>query len=429
MSLKKVLAITLGLIAINTSSFATRWENIKEYKGTFNPNWEQKTQTKAEVPVFKIGAQAKVGGLGSCGIQSTAFYKLAMQLNMDTLRDILHNWENIAFVGGLYTVGTYFPVVKEAMVGAEVIANKIAQLKNLSCQSAMNIMNSYFKRSSAIVRACVIRRLTGKEVSPWNLKADQIEKILEEAGVSEGKIERAYYYCMNNASLLDAFSGTDLSKWLKKNNLRKWITCNYVSAFGMKDLGDRYSMKSTLIYGGDAKTMAQVALLAITPEWIIQKKDKEWILKPKTIEIDGKTATPEYLFEILRQSVNKDFDELVQYAKEGKVNDFYNKVKDLNKRFYINDSDVLPYFDFLYLGTRTLNIYEKQGKLDKVKMLKPIMLAYTDKFKEQYFLLKKKAVEKQMVQLYRKVKARYDAAKVAGKDSFEGYCGTNQGGK
>lgn len=414
--------IALLLLVINFA-FATRWENMTEYKGTFNPSWEINPQTKEEVPLFKIGAKAKVGGLGACGIQSNAFYKLAMQLNKDTLQDLLFNWKDLALVGGIYTMATYMPVVKEAMVGAEMMADKIAQLKNLSCQSAMNIMNNYFKRSSDIVRACVIRRLTGKSVSPWGLDAKKVEQILAKAGATEGKIEEAYYYCMNNASLFDAFQGTDLSKWLEKNNLRKWITCNYVSALGMKDLGDRYSMKSTLIKGGDAKTMAQVALLAITPEWVIEKKDKDWILTPKKIEIDGRPATPEYLFELLKQSVDEDFEELIKYAKDGDSDSYYDKVKKMNAKYYIEDEDVLPYFDFLFLGYRALSVAEKKGQYDKIKTLKPTMIAYTEKFKKQYFLLKKQAVEKQMIQLYRKARAKYDAMKVAGKDSFESYCG------
>ena len=424
--IKAVSSIFLALVICINTAFASRWGGINEY-GEYKPEWEINAQTNSEVPLFKIKAQGRIGGIGGCGIQSTAFYRLAMMLNKDTLKELLENWENLAFIGVLYTIGTYFPIVKEAMVGAEMIANTIASLKNLNCQSATRMMSSYFKRTSALVRACVANRLGGN-VNPWELDSDKIKKIIEKAGVSEGKIANAYYYCMNNASILDSFDlrSASFRKWLNKKNLRKWIVCNYVSAFGMQDLGDRYSLSSTLIYGGDAKTMAQIALLAITPEWIVSKRDKDWILTPKKIQLDtGEEVSPELLFDILKKSVDNDFKTLIQYAKNGEEEEFYNKVDQMNRKFYIKNEDVLPYFDFIYLGYRAIQKFESEGRYDKARQLKPIMESYVSKFKGQYYLLKKKAVEKQIVKQFYQVKARVQASKVAGKDSFEKYCNNN----
>lgn len=428
--MKKVILATLLVFMVFNNSFASRWDDI-QYGQKFDPNWEINAQTNSEVPIFQIGGQAKIGGIGSCGIQSTAFYKLVMSLNKDTLQDLINNWQNLAFVGALYTVGTYFPIVKEAMVGAEMIANTIASLKNLNCQSAMNIMTTYFKGSSSdLVRACVANKLgekAGIKVNPWELTEDKLRQIIEKAGATENAISSAYYYCMNNANLFDSFSFNSdaLKKWLDKNNLRKWITCNYVSAFGMQDLGDRYSLSKAFLKGGDAKTMAQVALLAITPEWIITTADKEKILKPKTIEVDGRPLSPEYLFNLLKEGVDEDFNKLIEYAKNGDEKSYYALVRQMNEKFYLNSNEVLPYFDYMYLSFLTLKQYEDAKNYQKVLQLEPILKSYVASFKRQYYEIKKRSVEKQIVSQYMQAKQRYEAFKVAGKDSLERYCASN----
>ena len=102
----------------------------------------------------------------------------------------------------------------------------------------------------------------------------------------------------------------------------------------------------------------------------------------------------------------------------------------MNRKFLINNDDVLPYFDFMYLGYRAIEKFKAEGRYDKAKQLKPIMDSYVAKFKRQYYLLKKKAVQKQIVKQFYQAKARAEASKVAGKDNFEKYCGntTNNSG-
>lgn len=425
--MKYVLALLLVVFSI---SQASRWD-IDEYKDEYKPDWEIKAETNSEVPLFKIKGQGKIGGIGGCGIQATAFYRLAMYLKKDTLKEIVDKWDELALIGILYTIGTYFPIVKEAMVGAEMMANTIASLKNLNCQSAMKMMTSYYKRTSSLVRACVANKLGGN-VNPWELDPKKLEKLIKEKGVSEGELSNAYYYCMNNASLTDSFSLSSeaFKKWLDKHNLRKWIACNYVKLFGMKDLGNKYSLSYTFLRGASGATMAKVALLAITPEWIVTESEKGYILTPKKIVMgDGTEVDPYFLYHLLKQIVKDDFKELISYAKKGDEDSFYSKVENMNKKFYIKNKDVLPYFDFMYLGYRAMERYKERGLYDKYRKLKSIMYPYTKKFMKQYYLIKKRRLVKEIRKQFNSFKRRVEAGKVAGKDNFEKFCGKEEGKK
>ncbi len=413
--MKKVLLTVLFIFGF---SYATSWTTYDTYK-SFKPQWEIKT-TKSEVPVFSIHVEGRLRG-ATCGIESSAFYRLSMMLNKDTLDDLVHNWKSLALVASFYTLGTFFPILKEAMVGAEIIADNIAKLRNLDCNSAMEMMNHYYKGTSRIVRSCVLKRIDPK-LNVWSASKKEIAEAIEKAG--EPKVKEAYNYCMNNANLFDVFNtNEELSKWLKLNNLRRWIACNYVSAFGLKDLGSKYEAKDMLLNGGDALTMAKIGLLAITPEWIVDKRTKRLILKP-IVDESGNPINISKLEEIIKGGVDKEIDKLVAYlwTTPPDTVSFYNDLKDMNDKFFIDNEKVRPYFDFIVLTITKIKELERKGETIKATELKALLDDYLDTLKENYYLLKVQSVRNKLYEYYNQMKMKKQAEKVGTKGGIDAYC-------
>jgi len=376
------LAFSLVVGSFLSPSFA---KNLKfEKYGEYSPDWELPPIQKQDLPVFSASVQGSLKGM-SCGWKATAFYRLAMMLNTDNLQQIIDNWKSLAFPLALYTVATYFPIVKEALVGAEYISDFIASLTNMNCESAMKMINAYNKKTSKIVRACVLKRL-GKNINIWTATPSQIEKAL--AGVSEAQIKKAYDYCINHASLLDAFPLPDVAKWLKKFNPRHWIMCNYVKAFHLQDLGKEYNAdKKILVEGGDITTVAKLYLLAITPEFIIDSQTKQVLLKPIYLK-DGSKKEPINLTTIggvLREKIDKDFKEL-EKALKGNLSEFIAKVKAMNDKYYVqNTDDLLAYFRLWWYAYRRYEKAEKNGDEILAKRLLVSLKDYENALKEQYY--------------------------------------------
>jgi hypothetical protein len=361
-------------------------KNLKiDTYGEYSPDWELPDDFGADsLPVFSAHIKGNLKGM-ACGWQATAFYRLAMMLNTDNLQQIIDNWKSLAFPLALYTVATYFPIVKEAMVGAEYISDMIASLSNMNCQSAMKMIEAYNKKTSKIVRACVLKRL-GKNINIWTASPSQIEKALSD--VSEAEIRKAYDYCMNHASLLDALPLSDVKKWLKKLNPRKWIACNYVKAFGLKDLGKEYNAdRKILVEGGNLETVAKLYLLAITPEFVIDERTKRVLLKPIYLTDHGKKMPVNLttLGGVLREKIDKDFKKLEERVK-GNLNGFIDTVKQLNEKYYVrNTDDILAYFKLWWYAYKRYEQARREGNELLAQRILISIKDYENALKRQYY--------------------------------------------
>jgi hypothetical protein len=356
-----------------------------ELYGEYSPEWELPDTGGGSLPVFSAHIKGNLKGM-SCGWQATAFYRLAMMLNTDNLQQIIDNWKSLAFPLALYTVATYFPIVKEAMVGAEYISDMIASLANVNCQSAMKMIEAYNKKTSNIVRACVLKRL-GKNINIWTATPSQIQKALSD--VSEAEIRKAYDYCMNHASLLDALPLPDVKKWLKKLNPRKWIACNYIKAFGLKDLGKEYNAdKKILVEGGSLETVAKLYLLAITPEFIIDERTKQVLLKPIYLTEKGKKEPINLVTvgKVIDEKVDRDFKHLEEVLKSGaSLEEFISEVEKLNDKYYVKTTDdLLAYFRLWYYAYKRYERAKSAGDEYFALRIKTSLKTYERALKKQY---------------------------------------------
>jgi len=366
---------------VGSLTFAGNWEWKKAEE--YSPSWELPDSYGERLPVFKAHVEGGLKGW-SCGYQATAFYKLAMQLNVDNLRRLINNWKDLAFPLALYTVATYFPVVKEAMVGAEYLSDTIATLSNMNCRATMKMIETYNKKTSKIVRSCVLKRL-GKNLNIWTATPEQIERAL--ANVSEEQIREAYAYCMNHASLLDALPLPDVQKILREYNPRKLIMCNYIKALGLKDLGKEYvADKKILTTGGDLKTLAKLYLLAITPEFIVDSNTKEILLKPIKLN-DGTPVNLQTLGKILNSSVKEKLKNLEKKVLNGEdLETFLGDVENLLKEYSLKPTEgIKAYFLVWYTGLE---------KYSQVKSVNPLraeeMKASLDHYRDTLALMLQK---------------------------------------
>jgi len=389
------------LIVLIISSFSLAVE-IRGYKA-YSPDWEIRNYPPPDKPFFKLYAHGGLKGM-SCGAESLAFYNFAMDFNLQALQDLFTNWKDMAFPLAIYTLASYFPVVKEALVGAEYLADTVASLKNFNCESAMKMINTYNKKTSKIVRACVLKRVSDHSSNPipniWTASQKDIEEAVK--GVPEDEIRKAYDYCMNNATLLDALPNiSQINKYLQKYNPRKWLMCNYVSKLGLRDLGDRYNADRTLLTsGGDVKTLAQVFALAVTPEFIIDEHTKKLMLKP--IEVSGRPLDAATLEEIIQQSVDDDFNDLMSYL-DSSYSLYIDKVKTMNNKYYISNTDrLLGEFGLIWHVNKAMkDVWDgHNGDYEMYARSKELLDKYIRKLKKQYKLLKEASVKRLARQIY-----------------------------
>ena len=273
--IRKIARLTTTICVIFSIALAdTTSVNIHQSWESYNPNWEVSPQNPS-AQLWNIQGRAGIGG-GFCGLQNNAFYNLAMQIsNLDSVFSAIMNPSNVqglALAAALYVAGTYFPIIKEAMVGADAMAKSLASLTGLSCNSAMNFVNNEFKATSRITRACVLKRLGFSGYNIFNATGSAIQKAIETKG--QDAVQQALDYCMNHATIMDVFNGTDIQKFFDKYDPRKWIACDLVKHFQSEGInistdanGNYVIPQSTLVNGIPPIQGAELILTAALPEF------------------------------------------------------------------------------------------------------------------------------------------------------------------
>ncbi len=197
----------------------------------YNPAWETPGGYNITAWNANISGGANVGVGGLCGAKANAYYMLTgMMQNLDQIYNILTNPQNIegyALAGALYLLGTYFPIIKEAIVGFQAIANSVAKLAGMNCQSAMNLVMKEFKDTSKITEVCVLHTLGISGVNIFNVSQSDIQQAIASKG--QDAVQQAFAKCEEQPDIFTAFSGTSsIAKFLNKFDPRKWLSCSLV---------------------------------------------------------------------------------------------------------------------------------------------------------------------------------------------------------
>ena len=157
--------------------------------------------------------------------------------------------------------------------------------------------------------------------------------------------------------------------------------------------------------------------LALTPEFIIDEKTKQMILKP--IEVDGKPLDARTVEALIKESVDKEFDELEKYVEMGDYEGFVDTLKRMNEKFYIRDESVIPLFDVWFYGYQKL---KKMKDKDIVGYTRGSVLLsdYIKSLKKQYETIKMTNVKLEAIKEMERAKQLKEQERKTGVFSCEG---------
>jgi len=124
----------------------------------------------------------------------------------------------------LYTVGTYAPVLKEAMVGADNISKQMAMFTSQGISAMQNAINSLPSGVQQAVQACVTYNLTGGQQFS-GLSLNQVSSYLGSSTASQSAFNSLVDTCMQGQSIVQTFNGNiqAINSYLNQFNPRTWM--------------------------------------------------------------------------------------------------------------------------------------------------------------------------------------------------------------
>ena len=122
----------------------------------------------------------------------------------------------------LYTVGTYAPVLKEAMVGADNISKQMAMFASQGLGAMQNAINALPDGEKQAVQACVTYNLTGGQQFT-GLSLNQVMSYL--GNNNQGAFNSLLDSCMQGESIAQMFNYNAqlINNYLNQFNPRSWM--------------------------------------------------------------------------------------------------------------------------------------------------------------------------------------------------------------
>jgi hypothetical protein len=195
----------------------------------------------------KIGA-GLTPSAGACGVNAGFSFLYGIQNSLGAIDQFISNWQTAGTAVALYTLATYLPIAKEALLGANTLSNFLAQLRGFSCSQTMETIKELNYQDSFLIKKCIAKRL----------------------GISEGDVDvtkskdpqewyNAYKQCLNSANIVDLFGGDKDSalKYLKFISPRSLARCY---------LGVRRDPTAEEIAKADLQTRAKYFLYMVLPD-------------------------------------------------------------------------------------------------------------------------------------------------------------------
>ncbi len=242
-----------------------------------------------------ISGQAGAGmGNIACGDIGNITAALGLQLNEQSIKDLVSNWKSKALPLGMYFLGTSVPVVKEVIVGARALTQKAAQLSMASCESMMQSIDRMNLQDSKLVQACLDRRVT--------------------KGSSDAEIRAAKDFCMRNPqtlSVVDVFGGDEskIAQYLSFLDPQSFARCAMFNQ-GIKDIDNMTSEELGNMSFNDRMMNLGVLLL---PSVSLSAQDGSF--RVNSLKIDGKTLSILQYWEKVRQDMARDVERLISIMR------------------------------------------------------------------------------------------------------------------
>ena len=182
------------------------------------------------------------------------------------------NLTSLALGATLYTVGTYAPVLKEAMVGADNMAKQMVMYTSQALNEVQNAINNSIPAAERqAVMSCVTYTLSlSHQIS--GLQQQDIVNYLSRSG--QGALNSLINSCLRGESIVQAFHNdlTAINNYLRKFNPRTWMADD-IQQVGLQE-GPNHNLSTTdtisntnsnLMSLFNPQTVAKVMLISAQP--------------------------------------------------------------------------------------------------------------------------------------------------------------------
>jgi hypothetical protein len=128
---------------------------------------------------------------------------------------------NLVLPAALYAVGTYAPVLKEALVGADNISKQMTMFTTQAINSVQNAINSLPDGEKQAVQACISYNLSGGQFTGLSLYS--VTNYL--GNNSQSQFNQLVDSCMQGESIVQAFGGNAqaISNYISQFNPRNYM--------------------------------------------------------------------------------------------------------------------------------------------------------------------------------------------------------------
>jgi|GEM_PF-2002745 len=174
--------------------------------------------------ILSIGNLLFGGGAGLYGLNLT---------NPGALAGIFENiaslntFGQLALPAALYIIGTYTPVLKEAVTAADNISKQMAMFTNQALGSIQNVINSLPNGVRQAVQACISYNVSG---GLTGLSLNTVETYLNDGG--QAALNSVVDNCIQGEDLLAKFNYNQavVNSYLDQYNPRAWMTSDIQQA-------------------------------------------------------------------------------------------------------------------------------------------------------------------------------------------------------
>jgi len=177
---------------------------------------------------------------------------------------------NLTLPAILYAVGTYAPVLKEALVGADNISKQMVMFSSQAIDSLQNAINSLPSGERDAVQACISYNLTGGQYA--GLSQASLTNYLYNN--SQSSFNSIVDSCMQGESIVQSFSGNAraINNYLNQFNPRAYMVDDIqqasltVGPHGNLEASDTMSNTASLYSLFNPSLLAKDMLIASMPE-------------------------------------------------------------------------------------------------------------------------------------------------------------------
>jgi hypothetical protein len=313
-AMRKAVAVLLSGVLLFSPVSQSLGDSI-EIRGNL---YDKLGLPKSDGPGDLTLLQGQIGGgitppAGACGVNA-GFSLIAGMKSLQNLGQQLgyfvNNLQEAGTAVALMTLATYFPLAKEALLGANTMSSFLAQLRGFSCSQAMETIKELNYQDSFLIKKCIANKLGISEDDVDTQRSDNFEEW-----------NSAYKSCLQSTSLLDLFGGNEkeLNRYLKFISPRSLARCY---------LGVKNKPTAEELANADLQTKAKYFLYMVLPDITLSAKGALNIQTVQVVETENgklqiadqqtKNSRPATMMDVMNLHVEQfveDYKQLIEKLK------------------------------------------------------------------------------------------------------------------